>query len=255
MRVKHKQSRLMRKIHVGTSGWSYRHWAGLFYPENLSSNQYLSYYAERFSAVEVNSMFYHLPDRRTLTAWRDQTPEGFVFACKASRYITHFKKLRDPEASLVRFFNAIDVLGEKRGPVLFQLPPRWHVNVQRLADFLSVRPTWYRCVFEFRDESWFTTDVYDLLEKHRVATCFYDLKGHVSPLKATGEFVYVRLHGPDGPYRGQYPRRTLAEWADRLITWQGEGKEAFCFFNNDERGSAAKDAQHILGMIEQASEN
>ncbi len=243
----------MSKIHIGTSGWSYRHWRGVFYPEDLPGDRYLRYYARLFGAVEVNSTFYKLPDRSTLADWREQTPKGFVFACKASRYITHFSKLKDPQASLGRFFDAMDVLGEKCGPLLFQLPPRWHVNVPRLANFLRMLSPRHRCAFEFREESWFTADVYSLLEKHAVANCIYDLGGQVSPLRTTGGFVYVRLHGPKGPYRGCYSERTLESWAERLLAWQHEGKDAFCFFDNDERGYAATNARRLLELTGQAS--
>jgi uncharacterized protein YecE (DUF72 family) len=242
----------MKKIHVGTSGWSYRHWAGPFYPEHLSPDRYLDFYAKRFAAVEINSTFYRLPEHKTLAAWRDRTPEGFVFACKASQYITHMKKLKDPQDSLARLFRAMDGLGEKLGPILFQMPPRWHVNLQRLADFLSVLPGNYRYAFEFRDESWFSAGVHDLLEKNGAATCFYDLNGRVSPLQVTGSFIYVRLHGPDGPYCGKYNQKTLMEWADRLLAWQSEGREVFCFFDNDEKAYAAADAGRLLGMVERA---
>src|SRR5512139_3472241 len=150
-------------IHIGTSGWHYHHWRGPFYPEDMSSEEFLSHYARSFQTVEINNTFYQLPSSETLAAWRDGTPRQFLFACKASRYITHMKKLADPAQTTARFFEAIQILGPKLGPVLFQLPPRWHANVDRLRTFLRSLPKTFRFAFEFRDSSWFGPATYAAL--------------------------------------------------------------------------------------------
>ena len=239
----------MAHIHIGTSGWHYGHWVGPFYPEGVKPEDYLAYYAGRFAAVEINNTFYRLPAPEVLAGWRVSTPPAFMFACKASRYITHMKKLKDPEQSIRSFFDAVDVLGAKLGPVLFQLPPRWHVDAARLRTFLAALPGGHRYAFEFRDETWFTPDVYEALADHNAAFCIYDLDRSRSPVKITADFAYVRLHGPDGPYRGQYDGRTLSGWVRRFRRWTGEGRDVYCFFDNDERGYAVDDAHRMLQMV------
>lgn len=213
----------MARIKIGTSGWHYPHWIGPFYPEGMASKDFLPHYAETFAAVEINNTFYRLPQKDALRKWRDGTPKTFVFACKASRYITHMKKLKDPGVSTSRFFKAIHALEPKLGPILFQLPPRWHINLDRLDAFLSALPSQYRFAFEFRDATWHTADVYELLQKYNVAFCIFDLNGRTSPLELTADFAYVRLHGPDGPYKGQYNDRALAAWAERFLGFRGQG--------------------------------
>jgi uncharacterized protein YecE (DUF72 family) len=236
-------------IHIGTSGWHYTHWVGPFYPQGMPPSEFLGSYARRFATVEVNNTFYQLPSPKTLADWRAGTPAGFVFACKASRYITHMKKLKDPSQSTEKFFRAIDGLGDKLGPVLFQLPPRWRADAQRLARFLKALPKGYRFAFEFRDESWFNPEIHDLLAGHNAAFCAYDLDRRRSPVTLTADFAYVRLHGPGGPYRGTYDGRTLSGWARRFTSWSGKGIDVYCYFDNDEMGYAALDARRILEMI------
>ena len=239
----------MAHIHIGTSGWHYGHWVGPFYPIGMKPADFLSHYARHFPAVEINNTFYRLPTPEVLAAWRASTPAGFVFACKASRYITHMKKLKDPEPGIRPFVDAVDVLGAKLGPILFQLPPRWHVDAVRLRTFLAALPAGRRYAFELRDETWFTSDVYDALAEHNAALCIYDLGGFRAPVKVTADFAYVRLHGPDGPYRGQYDGRTLSGWVRRFRRWAGEGRDVYCFFDNDERGYAIQDARRMLQMV------
>lgn len=235
-------------IHIGTSGWHYGHWRGPFYPHDLPSKAYLEYYMERFHTVEINNSFYQLPKEETFAAWRDTVPSGFIFAVKGSRYITHMKKLKDPEQAVSAFLERAKVLGDRRGPILFQLPPRWKVNPQRLDSFLAALPAHFRYAFEFRDPSWFTPQVYDALAGHGAAFCIYELAGQVSPKEVTADFVYVRLHGPGGPYQGQYGTEVLAGWAGAFATWAGQGKEVYCYFDNDEAGYAAQDAMRIQEM-------
>jgi uncharacterized protein YecE (DUF72 family) len=238
------------RIVIGTSGWYYDHWIGPFYPEGMRPEAFLPYYAERFAAAEINNTFYQLPHRETLESWRDATPREFAFACKASRYITHMKKLKDPRDSIRRFMAVTEALGDKLGPILFQLPPRWHVDVGRLADFLDALPAGRRYAFELRDESWFCDAVYEALKRHGAAFCVYDLDGRRSPVRSTADFVYVRLHGPRERYRGRYDGRTLFGWARRFRHWRDEGLDVYCFFDNDENGYAPRDALRLKQMFD-----
>jgi uncharacterized protein YecE (DUF72 family) len=233
-------------VYIGTSGWNYNHWRGPFYPKELPQKQWLAYYCERFSTVEINNSFYQLPSKSTLETWRKTVPASFTFSVKASRYITHMKKLKDPSDALTKFYNGIEILGERLGPILFQLPPGWHVNVERLESFLSMLSSDYRHTFEFRDESWFCDSVYDALEKYSAAFCIYHLEGRESPRKTTSDFVYLRLHGPDGAYEGSYDGRTLAGWSRMFTRWRKGRRDVYCYFDNDQNGYAAHDALKLL---------
>ena len=237
------------RIHIGTSGWHYRHWVGPFYPAGMTSPTFLDFYAQQFPTVEINNTFYSLPRQATLEAWRDATPKGFVFACKASRFITHMKKLDDPKRSVKRFFETIDVLGPKLGPVLFQLPPRWRVNVARFRAFLDALPTRYRYAFELRDDTWFTGEVLEAMERGRAALCLYDLAGRRSPETVTTDLVYIRLHGPGAAYQGQYSEAALERWAMKITIWAGEGREVYCYFDNDQNAYATQDAARLLRAV------
>lgn len=237
------------EIRVGTSGWSYDHWAGAFYPADLRAHARLAFYAGRFDTVELNASFYRLPTAAAVRQWVDATPAGFLFACKASRYITHMKKLSDPSRATSRFFDMTRQFGRRLGPILFQLPPAWHVDLGRLSVFLDALPRNCRVAFEFRDETWFTAATYDLLARHDAACCAYDLDRRRSPIEVTADFVYVRLHGPGGPYRGTYDEGTLSWWATRFLRWQREGLDVYCYFDNDEAGYAARDASRLRGLL------
>lgn len=236
-------------IHIGTSGWSYGHWRGPFYPPELREDRWLAFYAAQLGSVEINNSFYRLPAPETLTGWRDAVPEGFVFSVKASRFITHMKKLKEPEATLAPFFARIAGLAPKLGPVLFQLPPRWRLDLPRLGRFLATLPAGYRHAFEFRDPSWWVAPVHELLARHGVALCIHDLNGVLSPMEVTGDFVYVRLHGPGSAYRGDYGEALLAAWADRCSAWAEQGRHVFCYFDNDQAGYAALNALRLREML------
>lgn len=238
------------QIHIGTSGWHYPHWVGPFYPRGLQPEAFLAHYARSFRTTEINSTFYRLPTPQTLAAWHERTPQGFVFACKASRYITHMKKLRNPEVACPPLFEAVEVLADKLGPTLFQLPPKWRVDPGRLEAFLAALPRRHRCAFEFRDESWFTPEVYRLLGRYDAGFCIYELAGRRAPTEVTAGFVYLRLHGPGGPYQGRYDDRALAGWAGRILMWRKAGRDVYCYFDNDERGYAARDATRLIEMVE-----
>jgi uncharacterized protein YecE (DUF72 family) len=240
-------------IHIGTSGWSYRHWRGVFYPDDLPSVDWLAYYAARFGTVEVNTSFYRTPSPETFRRWRGAVPAGFTFAVKANRHITHRKRLKDAGESVVRELASVAPLGETLGPVLFQLPPALRRDMPRLAGLLDALPVRGRFAVEFRHESWDHPDVYLLLARHDVAVCLHDWRRRPWPLKtvATGtSLVYARFHGALGDYTGRYDRRTLRTWAGRCERWRAEGRDVFCFFNNDALGNAVRDAltlRHLVG--------
>jgi uncharacterized protein YecE (DUF72 family) len=241
----------MIDLRIGTSGWHYQHWREFFYPPGEAPS--LIRYAEHFDTVEINNSFYRLPSDETFQAWRERSPPGFLFAVKASRFITHMKKLTDPEGSFEKFFSAVAHLGPKLGPILFQLPPKWRCNLERLEGFLqTIAPKRLRCAFEFRNETWFGPEVEDLLRRHNAAFCIYDIAQRRSPLPATAEFVYIRLHGPEAAaYAGSYSDDVLSEWAGRIEGWRAEGRDVFCYFDNDQKAYAAGDALRLKAMIEQ----
>jgi len=237
------------RIHIGTSGWHYDHWKGPFYPEDISAEKMLPHYTGYFHTVEINNSFYQLPKKGTLELWKKTVPSHFVFAMKGSRYITHMKKLKDPSRGVPPLLDAAGVLGKKLGPLLFQLPPRWHINLERLNEFLQFLPADHRYAFEFRDPTWFDDRTYEALAKRGAAFCIYHLAGTLSPKEVTTDFVYVRLHGPEEAYRGQYGAKTLSGWAGAFSTWQHQGKEIFCYFDNDQAGYAAQDALRLQEML------
>ena len=238
----------VERIHIGTSGWHYSHWQGVFYPEEMAKKEFLKYYADHFQTVEINNSFYQLPKKETLSSWRNSVPSGFIFTVKASRYITHMKKLKDPSEPLHTLLETVEVLGDKLGPILFQLPPRWQFNPQRFDNFLDSLPANHRYAFEFRDPRWFNTSAYAMMSKHRAAFCIYELAGLLSPKEVTADFIYIRLHGPGEAYQGEYDTDALAGWAGAFYTWAKQGKEIFCYFDNDEAGYAAQDALRLQKM-------
>jgi uncharacterized protein YecE (DUF72 family) len=235
--------------YIGTSGWHYDHWKGPFYPSRLSEEAFLEYYAGRFGTAEINSSFYRLPAKKTLLRWRNAVPQNFLFSVKASRYLTHMKKLNDPQEPLERLLDRVSVLEDKLGPILFQFPPRWGSNPERLESFLEILPGGQRYAFEFRDPSWFDERNYELLRSHGSSFCVYDLNGMTSPKEITADFAYVRLHGPDGPYRGRYGAERLAGWAGTFSAWLKNGPDVYCYFDNDEVGFAVQDALELRQMM------
>jgi uncharacterized protein YecE (DUF72 family) len=241
-----------RRIHIGTSGWSYDHWQALFYPRGLAASQRLAYYQQHFRTVEINSTFYRLPSPAALRHWYESVAHDFIFAVKASRYITHMKKLRDPRRTIKEFMGRVAILRDKLGPILFQLPPHWHVDAERLAAFLRILPRDYRYAIEFRDPTWFSPEIYALLAENSVALCIFDLDRKLSPLQVTADFIYIRLHGPKAPYQGRYHDRALRSWAEVIEGWRRQGRDIYCYFDNDEAAYAAQDAarlQEMLGSI------
>ena len=216
----------------------------------MRDDQMLDFYVQHLQTVEINNSFYRLPSRQTFKSWGDQTPSGFIFAVKASRYITHMKKLRDPKSASKKFFAHAEALKTKTGPILFQLPPHWQSNRDRLKDFLDALPRGHSYAFEFRDPTWFNAAVSELLKKHNAALCVYDLAGQQSPKELTGHFGYLRLHGPaQQKYSGRYTKPQLRKWLDLCKEWLEHGaKQVFVYFDNDQSRYAALNAMELQEM-------
>lgn len=236
-------------VRVGCSGWQYKHWRGDFYPAELPQSRWLEYYASRFDTVEVNNTFYRLPEAATFAAWGRRAPRAFLYAVKASRFLTHMKKLKDPEEPLKLFFSRAQRLGSTFGPVLYQLPPRWPVNLDRFETFLKALPRSRRHAIEFREPSWYSDDVFALMRRHRVALCLHDMQGSASGKIAIGPFVYVRFHGTQ-KYSGSYSDAALDSWAEWLADRVRARVPVFAYFNNDTGGHAPRDAVRLRDRIQ-----
>lgn len=236
-------------IRVGTSGWYYEHWKELFYPADLSKSKWFEYYAQNFDTVEINNTFYHQPKEQSIQRWRQIAPEGFLYAVKANRYITHIQKLKDASQSLQRFFNGINLLEHKLGPVLYQLPPSLHKDTDRLEAFIKLLPKRRTAVFEFRHESWYCNDTYKLLEKYDAGFCIHDMPGKESPQIATSDTIYIRFHGTTGRYSGSYPKSQLQDWAEWIKEKSKSAHNIYVYFNNDAHGHAIKNAKQLKRMV------
>jgi uncharacterized protein YecE (DUF72 family) len=233
---------------IGCSGWQYKHWRNDFYPAGLPQTRWFDYYASQFDTVEINNTFYRLPEKHTFVEWEKRAPEGFLYAVKASRFLTHMKKLKDPVEPLGRLFSRARALGRTFGPVLYQLPPNWAVDIPRLAEFLRNLPRRRRHAIEFRDPSWYCDEVYALLIRYGVALCLHDMAGSATGRIAIGPFVYVRFHGPR-KYNGRYDDRVIEEWAAWIAAQISDGRPAFAYFNNDIGGHAPRDAARLRQRI------
>ncbi len=237
------------QIHIGTSGYMYKHWRGILYPNGLPSLQWINRYAEVFRTVELNATFYRLPEVSAVRGWHDRTPADFLIICKGSRYLTHIKRLKDAGAGLRLFYSRIRWLKEKLGPVLWQLPPTMSkADPGRLDAFLKAQPKDIRCAVEFRHPAWYTPEICDVLERHGAAFCEHD---HIRlrPPRLTGGWRYIRFHGATAKHEGRYGRRALAPYARDLRRWADSGREAFVYFNNDARGAAIYDAVDLSSML------
>ncbi len=238
------------EIRIGTSGWQYRHWLGPLYPPETRAAGMLPFYVTRFDTVEVNSSFYRLPTAEVFETWRDATPAGFSFAIKGSRFLTHMKKLRDPEEGLGRLIERAERLGDKLGPVLFQLPPRWGCDLDRLSAFLAALPPGHRYALELRDRTWHNEAVYEAMRRRNVGFCIYHLAGYQSPHEVTADFAYVRLHGPgEGAYEGSYTEDTLSGWAALIDGWRRTVQAIYVYFDNDQAGHAPRNALRLKEMV------
>jgi uncharacterized protein YecE (DUF72 family) len=240
--------RKSHRIFIGTSGWNYSHWRGIFYPEKLSTKEWFDHYSKKFDTVEINNTFYNLPAASVFKNWKKQTPADFTYVVKANRYITHMKKLKKPQSALKRFFSRINLLKGNLGPILYQLPPRWRCNVERLKTFITTLPKDKIHVFEFRDDSWHAKEVFKTLDAHHASFCIHDIPYVKCPEIAIGKVAYLRFHGAAAIYQGGYPMRTLKKWADWIKT-QAKRRDVYVYFNNDAEGHAVKDATKLKKLL------
>jgi uncharacterized protein YecE (DUF72 family) len=241
----------MSRTFIGTSGWSYDGWRGLFYPEGVPKKQWLGWYATQFQTTEINGSFYRTPSLEAVRAWRDQSPKDFLFAWKASKFITHWKRLgKNSVNSIALMQTRLEALAPKVGAVLFQLPPHFSKDCARLASFLEMLPRHYPYAFEFRHQSWYHDEVFDLLRKHDVSLCLSDHHDAPAPWEVTAQHVYIRGHGPGGRYKDNYPAATLRSWARRIARWREQRRPVFVYFDNDQKSAAPADARRLLDMLE-----
>jgi uncharacterized protein YecE (DUF72 family) len=243
------------ELRIGCSGWNYSSWRGTFYPVDLPAREWLRAYARIFDTVEVNNTFYRLPEAATFAAWRAQTPSSFRMTVKASRFLTHIKRLRDPDEPLDRLFSRAAALGSRLGPVLYQLPSNFHVDLERLDTFLAALPRRLSArrlqhVLEFRHPSWYVDEVFERLDRHRVALCLHDKFGSEIAEPFVGPFVYIRFHGTSGRYHGSYPSRELNLWAGRLAAQWRKGRAVYAYFNNDPEAVATRNAVTLRTALE-----
>jgi uncharacterized protein YecE (DUF72 family) len=227
----------------------YDSWRGPLYPNDLPKACWLSFYASQFSTVEVNSAFYRTPSLEAVRSWRNETPRDFRFAWKASKFITHWKRLSDKcENSIALMQTRLRALSPKISVVLFQLPPQFAKDTKRLSSFLRLLPRG-RYAFEFRHRSWYDDAVFDILSRRKVALCISDHAEAPAPWQVTAQHVYLRGHGPMGDYGGSYPLRTLRRWANTIDNWKSQGRHVFVFFDNDQKAAAPADARRLLGLL------
>jgi len=237
------------RYNIGTSGWHYEHWRDKFYPEKLAKAKWLEFYAGHFDAVELNNSFYRLPSEDAFANWRDSSPANFTFAVKVSRFITHIKRLKDAGEAVEKFISRAAILGDKLGPLLYQLPPNMHRNDEVLESFLSTLPRGMKHVFEFRHQSWLEEGVLQILHKYKVGFCVFDMPSISCPLIATADFAYIRFHGSAGLYSSCYSDEELASWAKRLANLARNLKAIYIYFNNDIEGFAVRNAMTLRNYL------
>ena len=234
------------QFRVGTSGYQYDHWRGLFYPADLPKREWFEHYAKYFDTVEINNTFYGLPSAETFDAWRTQAPPGFCYVLKFSRYGSHVKRLKEPRATIKTFLQHARRLRKLLGPILVQLPPNWDVNTDRLFDFLKAAPRSVRWAFEFRDPRWLCEEVFTILQSHNAALCVHDMiENH--PRRITADWIYLRFHGDH--YSGNYTSQALKAQAKWIKQQLGEGKDVFAYFNNDAQGFAIQNAADLKQYV------
>jgi uncharacterized protein YecE (DUF72 family) len=241
----------MSDVRIGCSGWTYKDWTGPFYPPGTKDRVRLEYYATRFDTAEINASFYRLPSEAVVEGWARRAPPGFIFAWKASRFITHNKKLKDCADSVGLVFGRMAALGCHYGPVLIQLPPSLRRDDARLSDFLGLLPPGGRHTVEFRHPSWYDPAVFEILRRHDAALCISDHHSAPSPWEVTASWVYVRGHGPGGRYRGRYPAQELAAWSERIAVWRAQRRDVFAYFDNDVKSAAPFDAEALKALLQQ----
>ncbi|HXV78373.1 MAG TPA: DUF72 domain-containing protein [Candidatus Binatia bacterium] len=231
---------------IGTSGWHYDHWRGVFYPEDLPKTEWFSHYAQEFDTVEINNTFYRLPEATTFDAWRGQAPKGFCYALKFSRYGSHIVRLKKAKDTIGKFLKRADRLGEFLGPILVQLPPNWKADPERLAAFLEAAPKNYRWAVEFRDRRWLCEEVFAILKQHDCALCIHDMIGD-HPRLVTAGWVYLRFHGEH--YSGCYSHQFLTARATEIQEYLSKGLDVFAYFNNDAQGYAVQNAAELRRYV------
>jgi uncharacterized protein YecE (DUF72 family) len=240
----------MTKSFIGTSGWTYDGWRGPFYPKEIPKKDWLPWYGTQFQTTEINGSFYRTPSLEAVGNWRTSTPKDFLFAWKASKFITHWKRLSEKSSNSIELMETrLKALSPKVGAVLFQLPPHFKKNHERLAAFLNMLPHCYPYAFEFRHESWYDDETFALLHKHDISLCLSDHHDAPSPWEVTARHVYVRGHGPGGLYKDSYPDKTLRAWARNIRKWQAQRRTVFVYFDNDQKSAAPKDARRLMMML------
>lgn len=235
-------------LYIGTSGWTYDHWKGVFYPADIKKREWLTFYAERFDTVELNASFYRIPKIKAVEGWRDRTPEKFHFAVKVSRLISHIKRLKECDKEAEWFFSVFKPLEPKIGAYLVQLPPSLTYDPERIESFIERYPSDIPLVFEFRNNSWYNDETYTLFRKKNLAFCIHDMHGSATDRIVTSDCAYIRFHGYTARYGGDYPDEILADWAAWIRGMRREVKRMFCYFNNDFQGYAIKNCLRLLEM-------
>ena len=248
-------------LRIGCSGWNYKHWRGPFYPGDMPAREWFRHYSSVFDTVEINNTFYRLPEKSTFEAWRDRAAADFLYAIKGSRFLTHLKRLREPEEPVTRLFERACALQDHLGPVLYQLPGSFHLDLVRLDDFLAVLPRTLgetggtpaaqpiQHVIEFRHPSWYIDETQAVLRAHGAVMCLHDMRGSAIYEPTNTAFIYVRFHGPSGRYVGRYDERRMQYWADVLAAQWRAGRDVFAYFNNDPEGMAVINAQELRALI------
>ncbi|RLB20002.1 MAG: DUF72 domain-containing protein [Deltaproteobacteria bacterium] len=236
-----------REFRIGTSGWNYKHWKDIFYPAKVSQKKWLEFYCTKFDTVELNATFYRLPKAQTFESWRKRTPDGFLWAVKANKFITHTKRLKDCEEPLQRFYSSAKGLNKKLGPILFQLPPSLQFDESLFEDFCSLLHRPYRHTIEIRHPSWITDKAFEIMSKHKIAFCISDTAGRYPyHEQLTADFTYVRLHGSKKLYASKYSTEELETWAGKLLDW---GVDAYVYFDNDFSGHSVENAMELKTLL------
>ena len=244
------RSNQVASIRIGTSGWTYDGWRGPFYPDDIPKKDWLKHYATQFMTTEINGSFYRTPSLDAVRNWRSDVPEDFTFAWKASKFITHWKRLTEKCMNSIALMETrLKVLEPKVVAVLFQLPPQFSKDSERLNAFLAMLPRCHPYSFEFRHKSWYSDDIFDVLHNHGASLCLSDHSDAPSPWEVTAMHVYVRGHGPSGRYHGSYPAKTLKRWADAVAKWTLERRDVLIYFDNDQKAAAPKDARRLQQII------
>jgi uncharacterized protein YecE (DUF72 family) len=252
MRVKvRKDPASAQSAWIGTSGWTYDGWKGPFYSPEIRKKDWLKFYGSTFLTTEINASFYRTPSVKAVRTWRKQTPPDFVFAWKASKFITHWKRLNDTCANSIALMESrLKLLGPKAGPVLFQLPGNFEADPARLQLFIEMLPRRRLYAFEFRHASWYVDAVLEVLSKNNISLCLADHHQAPAPWVATAKHVYVRGHGPDGRYRDHYSDATLRQWSRQIRAWHGEDRSVYVYFDNDQKSAAPTDARRLIGFMQ-----